>query len=155
MKKNYSYSLTMLFFLTNVASANDFCQSYRDGDRSYENIISIAKLNPESDFDNDGISNFEEIQNGTHPCVSNTIADSDNDGLTDFYEENMSSVFITLNPEKRDSDDNGIDDLVQLCALEGEARSAMSIVGELLGENFPSVKDSLSLELLCGFKAEL
>lgn len=60
----------------------------------------------QSDFDQDGLTNLQEMALGTDPRV----ADTDGDGLNDFVE---SQTHLT-NPLKADTDDDGLTDLDEL-----------------------------------------
>ena len=55
----------------------------------------------DTDDDNDGVSDIEEISRGTDP----KDADSDNDGLTDFEEVNLGT-----DPSISDTDNDGLTD---------------------------------------------
>ena len=55
----------------------------------------------DTDDDNDGVSDIEEISRGTDP----KDADSDKDGLSDFEE-----VFLGTDPSKSDTDNDGLND---------------------------------------------
>ena len=56
----------------------------------------------DEDYDEDGLTNIEEIRNGCSP----TLSDSDNDMLSDFDEINVYGT----NPCNKDTDGDGVDD---------------------------------------------
>lgn len=146
-----SLFIATFFLIPTIASASDFCQSYRDGIRTYDNILKVAEMTPRQDWDQDGIENGDELRNGTNPCADNTRVDTDQDGLIDFYEEHMgNNVFVRMDPKKRDTDGNGVDDLVQLCQLKGDDRARFAIAGELIGDVYPAIRDYFILDKICG-----
>jgi hypothetical protein len=60
----------------------------------------------DADSDDDGISDFDEVQNGLDPLVDDANDDTDSDGLTNFDE-----IFdYGTDPFNNDSDDDGITD---------------------------------------------
>lgn len=77
----------VMFLNTDPCSADTDENGINDGDE---------------DFDGDGLTNLEELENGT----SMINIDSDGDGLDDYYEINYSKT----NPLIKDTDGNGIDD---------------------------------------------
>jgi hypothetical protein len=84
-----------------------------DGDGmpdAYEDLNAFLDSSNSSDAaldeDNDGLSNLEEFQNGTHPDDE----DSDDDGLTDGDEVNTHGT----DPLKTDSDNDGLTDFDEL-----------------------------------------
>ena len=58
------------------------------------------------DFDNDGLSNLQEFEQGTNPDA----LDSDGDGLSDYQEV----IEYGTNPNRKDSDNDGLDDFYEL-----------------------------------------
>ncbi len=146
------YIVVGFLFLTSFSvHATDFCQDYKDGIRTYSNLLEVASIASEMDWDQDGLMNRDELANGSNPCFNDTERDSDHDGLIDLFEEKLGKgIFIKLDPIKRDTDANGIEDLVQVCALTGEDRERMTIAAELMGDIYPAMKSYFDLAALCG-----
>jgi hypothetical protein len=96
--------------LVEYSNGFDPCENASDTDEDgmpndWETLYSCLNENSDdasSDADGDGLSNYDEYINGSHPCD----ADSDNDGLDDEYEINTSST----DPNDSDSDDDGLSD---------------------------------------------
>ncbi len=111
-KDEYSFTkkladLETLSFLTNPPA------QYEESVTAFLNYISYAKSG-EIDVDGDGISDIDEINNGTDPLVnengttsgaSYVIIDSDNDGLSDTEE-----LAQGTDPNNSDSDNDGLAD---------------------------------------------
>lgn len=70
-----------------------------------KSIFSFDILNPDEDYDDDGIPNGFEIRYGLDFRVADADEDADGDGLSNLHE-----YWLGLNPLLADSDGNGIDD---------------------------------------------
>lgn len=90
----------------------------RDGDGIPDEVELSLGLDPNNpvdaleDFDGDGITNFDEIQNGTGIFDPNNDVDEDGDGLPDDI-ENASAGCV--DPTKIDTDGDGIPDNLEDC----------------------------------------
>ncbi len=77
------------------------------------------------DFDNDGLTNIQEIENGTYPDNS----DSDGDSLGDGFEV----IFSKTNATLWDTNGNGIGDGLEFVANEGYAGGMQSLPDDWIG----------------------
>ena len=75
------------------------------------NVNGLSDIEPDDDYDNDGLTNIEEYKYGTDP----TCDDSDDDGLSDYDE-----IFTWItNPNYWDTDDDSMSDGTEVaCGLD-------------------------------------
>ncbi len=129
---NGTVEFTSIAWPTNISGEQELVVEVRK--RSTQNNVTlldrktvpITVLGKEDDFDNDGLTNMAEVEEGFN--VSNP--DMDADGLPDGAEENQ----YGSNPQRADSDGDGIRDGIEI--QQGTNASATDTDGDGLSDRF-------------------
>ena len=98
-KKLLSLTISIIFLSNNAYSESDFLAIIKPDKNLY--LFEESKLDDGTDTDNDGLTDYEEIKEGTDP----NNPDTDNDGLKDGEE-----VDLGTNPNNPDTDNDNLTD---------------------------------------------
>ena len=98
-KKLLSLTISVIFLSNNAYSESDFLAIIKPDKNLY--LFEEVKIDDGTDTDNDGLTDYEEIREGTDP----NNPDTDNDGLEDGEE-----VDLGTNPNNPDTDNDNLTD---------------------------------------------
>ncbi|MBM25134.1 MAG: hypothetical protein CL760_05525, partial [Chloroflexi bacterium] len=98
-KKLLSLTISVIFLSNNAYSESDFLAIIKPDKNLY--LFEEVNIDDGTDTDNDGLTDYEEIREGTDP----NNPDTDNDGLEDGEE-----VDLGTDPNNPDTDNDGLED---------------------------------------------